>query len=455
MKWCLMSQVKPKTLKKIPRSSIRVVHPNAAGIDLGSESHFVSVAPEKAEASIREFRCFTPDLLQMVEFLKSCQVNTVALEATGVYWIPVYELLESHKIEVFLVNARHLKNVPGKKNDAIDSDWIRELHTFGLLNASFVPPIEIREMRDYWRLRDRHIQAASREVNHMQKAFDLMNLHPHKVISDLTGKTGIAIMQAILQGERNPIQLAQYRDSRIRCSEKELVAALTGNYQDAHLFQLQQALDLYRFYQQKIAECDEQLEKKLTLYKPDGPTPPSTLKRQRSQGNAPTFDVQSHWFRCFGVDITEIDGISIQTALTLFSEVGADFSKFKNEKHFVSWATLSPNRKISGGKVLSSRTVKSKNKVAQALRIAASTLKSNKSALGHFYRRMKARLGPAKAITATARKLGCLIYRMVTKGQEYVRVGSERYEQQIKEQQLKNLQKRAKILGYQLTEITA
>ena len=325
----LKNNAKPKTLKKMPTSTIRVVHPNAAGIDLGSEIHFVSVSPEKTEASIRDFRCFTPDLLKMVEFLKSCQVDTVALEATGVYWIPVYEILESHKIKVFLVNECHLKNVRGKKDDAKDSDWIRELHTYGLLNASFVPPDEIREIRDYWRLRDQHIKSASREVNHMQKSLDLMNLHPHKVISDLTGKTGMAIIQAILDGERDPARLEKHRDSRIRCSEEELIASLTGNYREAHLFQLRQALDLYRFYQQKIAECDEQLEKKRDGFEPEAPPLPGTLQRQRPQGNAPTFDGQSHLFRCFGVDLTQIDGISSQTALTIFSEVGADFSKFK------------------------------------------------------------------------------------------------------------------------------
>jgi transposase len=449
-------KIKPKTIKKLPKSSIRIVHPNAAGIDLGSESHFVSVPPDRANESIREFKCFTADLRQMVKFLKDCHIDTVALESTGVYWIPVYDILEENNIEVFLVNARHLKNVPGKKNDADDADWIRELHTFGLLRSSFVPPSEIREARNYWRLRDRHVKSASREILHMQKALDMMNLHLHKVISDLSGTTGMAIIEAILRGERDPKALATYRDSRIRRSEEEIALSLEGNYQETHLFELSQSLDSYKFYQRKIAECDSRLENLLQTYKKKVNSPlPKTLKKQRRHDNAPRFNVQDLLYQIYGVDLTQIHGVSYQTALTIFSEVGTDFSKFKTEKHFASWAGLSPNKKISGGKTLSSRTQKSNNKVANALRVAASTLLRTDCALGAFYRSARFRLGPAKAKTATARKLACLIYRMVTKGQEYCDIGAEKYEQKIKERQVRNLKKRAQNLGFQLTEIAA
>ncbi len=447
-------KIKPKTIKKLPKSSIRVVHPNAAGIDIGSTSHFVSVPPDRSNESIREYHCFTSDLQKMVSFLKECQIDTVAIESTGVYWMPIYDLLEKSGIEAFLVNARHLNNVPGKKDDAADSDWLRELHTFGLLRASFIPPADIREIRNYWRLRDRHIKAASREINHMQKALDLMNLHLHKVISDLSGKTGIAIIEAILRGERDPTQLATYRNNRIQCSEEEIALSLEGNYSDAHLFELSQAYDLYKIYQHKILECDEKLEKMLSQFeKKTDQLLPETSKRKRVYGSAPKFNVQSLLYQIYGVDIIRIDGISAQTALTIFSEVGSDFSKFKSEKHFASWAGLSPNKKISGGKVLSSRTKKVKNKVAIALRMAASSLKKSPSVLGVFFRRIRSKHGPAKAITATARKLACLIYRMVTKGQEYCDIGHEKYEQKMNQQMVKKLEKKANSLGYQLTVI--
>lgn len=449
-------KTKLRTIRKLPKSSINIVHPNAAGIDLGSESHFVSVPPDRCEDSIREYKSFTDDLRNMARFLKECHIDTVAIESTGVYWIPVYEMLENNGIEVFLVNARHLKNVPGKKNDASDADWIRELHTFGLLRSSFVPASEIREMRNYWRLRDRHVKAASREVLHMQKALDMMNLHLHKVISDLSGRTGMDIIEAILRGERDPKQLAKYRNSRIRCSEEEIALSLEGNYQDTHLFELSQALDLYKFYQQKIAECDEQLEIKLSQFKKKvDESLPDSSKKKRPKDNAPRFNVQQYLYQIYGVDLIQIDGVSAQTAMTIFSEVGTDFTKFKSEKHFASWAGLSPGNKISGGKVLSSRTKKVKNKVAISLRIAASTLRNSQSALGIFYRRLRYRIGPSAAITATARKLACLIYRMVTKGQAYCDMGAEKYEQRVNEQQVKNLKKRAKQLGYELSEIAA
>ena len=448
-------KLKPKALKKLPKSSIRIVHPNAAGIDIGSESHFVSVPPDRSDESIREYRCFTADLKEMVNFLKECRIDTVAIESTGVYWIPLHEIIEANGIEVFLVNASHLKNVPGKKDDAADSDWIRELHTFGLLRSSFVPQSDIREIRDYWRLRDRHIRAASREINHIQKALDLMNLHLHKVISDITGKTGMSIIESILKGERDPQKLAKYRDKRIKSSEEEIALSLEGNYSDARLFELSQALDLYKFYHQKIVDCDEQLEKHLARFekKTEASPPPSKKRKKKAQGNAPKFDVQSYLYQIFGVDLTKIDGISSQTALTIFSEVGADFSRFKNEKHFASWMGLSPNKKISGGKTLSSKTKKVKNRIAIALRVAASTLTRNSSALGQFYRRMRFKHGPSKALTATARKMACLIYRMVTHGHEYLDIGSVKYEQKIHDHQVKFIKKRAKQLGFQLTEI--
>lgn len=447
-------KTEPKTLRKLPKSKISIVHPNAAGIDLGSESHFVSIPPDRTEDSIREFKCFTDDLRKMVAFLKDNHVDTVAVESTGVYWIPVYDILEQNGIEVFLVNARHLKNVPGKKNDASDADWIRELHTFGLLRSSFVPASDIREMRNYWRVRDRHVKSASREILHMQKALDMMNLHLHKVISDLSGDTGMAIVEAILRGERDPKELAKYRNSRIRCSEEEIALSLEGNYQETHLFELGQALDLYKIYQQKIAECDLRLEKGLQQFKKKVNTElPKSLKKQRRHDNAPKFNVQSYLYQIYGVDLIQIHGVSYQTALTVFSEVGTDFSRFKTEKHFASWIGLSPSKKISGGKVLSSKTLKVRNNIATALRMAASTLRNSQCALGVFYRRMRYRLGPSKAITATARKIACLIYRMVTKGQEYYDLGVEKYEQKVNEQQITNLSKRARSLGFQLAEI--
>lgn len=435
---------------------LKHINVNAAGVDIGSRSFFVAVPEGRDEEFVKEFSNFTCDLARISDWLKRCEVDTVAMESTGVYWIPLYDYLEEQGFEVKLVDARHVKNVSGRKTDILDCQWIQKLHTYGLLSGAFRPPEYICALRTLNRHRENLIRYASTHILHMQKAMDLMNLHLHNVISDITGATGMAIIRAILGGERDPLKLAMHRDERCKSDQETIKKSLEGNYRSEHLFALKQAFELYEFYREKIVECDREIEKTLSSLNAavDIEKKPLAGERKRAGKNQPNFNIRSMLYEKSGVDLTRVDGINESTALVVLSEIGFNVEAWKTEKHFSSWLGLSPCNKITGGKVLKTKTKLCANKVAAALRLAAVNLARSQTALGAFHRRMIAKLGKAKAVTATAHKLARLIYSMIKNGMEYVDQGLEYYEQRYKERVLKNLQKKAKLLGFKLVEFT-
>jgi transposase len=426
------------TGKKLPKH-LGFINQYAAGIDIGSRSHFVAVPEGVDEQSVREFSTFTGDLELLAEWLTTCGVTTVAMESTGVYWIPVFEILESHGFEVRLVNARHVKNVPGRKSDVLDCQWIQQLHTYGLLRGAFRPAEQVCTLRTYVRQRATLVRSSSSYIQRMQKALAQMNLQIHNVVADITGLTGMRIIKAILAGERSPAVLAAMRDKRCKNSEATIALSLKGHYRPEHLFSLRQAVELYEFHQEKIADCDCQILEQLSCFdSQDGP-----------QGTPPA-DVGEALRRMSGVDLTSIDGIDTITALKILAEIGTDMSRWKTAKHFASWLGLSPGTKVSGGKVLSSATKPVANKAAAAFRIAAFTLFNSKSALGAYLRRQRARLGAPKAITATAHKLARLVYAMLTGGSSYVDAGQEYYEERYRARVVQNLKRKALEMGFEL-----
>jgi len=441
------------------------INPYVAGIDIGSRSHFVAapVAGDKKEhleICVREFTSFTPDLEALADWLKTCQVTSVAMESTGVYWLPLYELLESRGFDVNLVDARHVKNVTGRKSDVQDCQWIQQLHACGLLAPAFRPEDKVLPLRSYVRQRDTLLTQAATCVQHMQKAMTQMNLHLSNVLNDITGLTGMTIIRSIVAGERNPKTLAKFRDPRCRQTIDVIEKSLTGHYRDEHLFSLKQALESYDFYQQQILACDQKIEQTLIDLN-SGPIKPISGDDQQplsckprayktKKGNALYFNPLSHLNSILGTDVTKIPGIEANLAVKILGEIGTDMKKWRSEKHFTSWLGLSPNNKVSGGRRLSSRTMPSANRAANHFRMAAFALSHSKTALGGFLRRMKEKLGVPKAITATARKIAVIFYSMLTRGTEYVEAGLDYYEKQYKKRLLKGLQKRAVQLGYQL-----
>ncbi len=366
---------------------------NAAGIDVGASSHFVAVPEDRWDQPVREFEAFTADLYRLADWLAECRVETVAMESTGVYWIPLFGVLEERGFEVMLVDPSRIKNVPGRKTDVLDCQWLQQLHTYGLLSGAFRPDEDIRRLRSYLRQRAMLVEHAAQHIQHMQKALTQMNVKLQHVIRDITGKTGVDIIEAIVQGERNPRRLARLRDPRTKSDERTIAKSLQGHWRKEHLFELTQALDLYRTYQAKIAECDLKIEAQLKRFedRSDG-EPPAPNGKRRNQKNAPRFDVQGHLYRMTGVDLTRIDGVEAYTALKVISEVGTDMTKWPSAKHFASWLGLSPNNRITGGRVISSKTKPSANRAAAALRLAANALHRSDSALGAFLRRKKAHL---------------------------------------------------------------
>ncbi len=447
---------------------LEVVHPRAAGIDVGNGAHYVAVRPDRDAEPVRRFECFTADLHRLAEWLQSCGVKTVAMQSTGVYWIPLYEILEERGLEVYLVNARHTKNLPGRKSDVQESQWLLKLHTHGLLNNSFQPTAEIRVVRTYWRQRGEHVRGAATCIQRMQKVLTQMNVQLANVISDLSGLTGQAIVRAILVGERDPKKLAELSHPQIRASREEIAKSLEGNWRPELLFVLKQEMEMYDTYQRKIAECDQELETHLKQFAGNVPPQPAQAgpaaeppkgkrvktakKTKKAKGNAPAFDLSSELHRISGVDLTRIDGVDVMVAQTIVSEVGLDMSRWKTEAHFASWLGLCPDNRISGDKVLGKGTRHVINRAATALRMAATTLIRSQSYLGAQYRRLRTRLGAPKAITAMAHRLARLVYRMLKYGQEYVDRGAQYYEQRHREQQLQLLRKRALKLGLQLVE---
>ncbi len=437
-----------------PQPARRVLHPNAAGIDIGSERHYVAVPPGCDPQPVRCFGCLTPDLQALAHWLKACGVDTAALEATGVYWIPVAQVLEENGIDAYLVDARPAKGLPGRKTDVKDCQWLQELHSQGMRARAFRPPDAICVLRSYWRHRKGLVEMGAVQIQLMHKSLEQMNLQLHKVLSDVTGVTGLKIIRAILQGERNPVALAKLKHPLVHSSEETIAKALTGDWRAEHLFTLRQAVELYDVYQQKIEACDQEIEAYMkTLDSRGDPKDLPPAPRETRRKNQAHFDLRERLYEITGVDLTILPGLDAMTAQTVVSECGTELSRFATEKHFSSWLGLCPNHEISGGKVLRRRTRRVRNRAAQALRVAAQSLHKSKTALGAYYRRMRGRLGPAKAITATAHKLAILIYRMFRYGMEYVEQGQDLYEQQYQERTRRLLAKRVRQMGYAMVDL--
>jgi len=445
----MMEDVMAQRKRPTTESAISLTHPNAAGIDIGSASHFVAVPPNRDDEPVREFNSFTVDLHRLADWLDACGIDTVAMESTGVYWIPLFELLESRGFTVLLVNARHVKNVSGRKSDVLDCQWLQQLMSFGLLSGAFRPAEQVCVLRSLTRQRAMLLRSQGRLVQHMQKALTQMNIQLANVISDVVGETGQKILRAIASGERDGTALAKLKNTRIHASEDEIAKSLQGNWRGEHLFALKQALDAFDFCGLQLAECDAQIEAQLQALHVCEGEPAKGKKRGRAR-NAPKFDLRTQLFQMCGVDLTRIDGIDVTTALVVVSEVGADMGRFKTDKHFASWLGLCPGTKITGGKVMSGKTKRCANRAAQALRLAAAALRSSQSALGAYYRRMCARMDRPKAVTAAAHKLARLIYAMLTNGEEYTDRGQDYFEERYRQRVLHNLTQKAKTMGMQL-----
>ena len=458
------SKTKPKRRKRNKGMCLEdrpVLEPNAAGIDVGAREMFVAVPPGRDEHPVQVFATFTEDLERLADWLLQCGVTTVALESTGVYWIPLYEILEQRGIRPCLVNARHMKNVPGRRTDWHECQWLQFLHSVGLLRASFRPEENICAVRTVLRHRSELVMAASQHVQHMHKALTQMNLQIHHVISDITGVTGLAIVDAILAGQRDAAELAKLRDPHIKAHEETIRKSLVGNWRAEHLFTLKQSRELYRTYQQLIVGCDLEIEKMLPTFEArtdpvDKPLPPDRKrnragkKRRKKNGHPnPGVDLRTETYKLFGVDVTQIPGLE-ENALPLFSEVGRDMSKWPTAGHFVSWLALCPDNDISGGKLLwrGVRTVK--NRAGHLFRLAAFSLHHSLTPLGNYLRRMKAKLGPEAATTATAHKIAVIFYTMVKNQIEYDEsIWATRDAHREKRLEIK-LKRQAKLLGYQL-----
>jgi len=446
---------------------LSIVNPHAAGIDVGNASHFAAVPPDRDSTPVREFGFWTADLHKMAAWLVACRIDTVAMQSTGVYWIPLYDILEQHGLRVVLVNAQHTKNVPGRKTDVQECQWLMKLHTYGLLRDSFRLAQHLEGVRTVWRVRGRHVEEAARSVQHMQKALTKMNVQLANVISDVSGLTGQAIVGAILQGQRDPYKLAELSDPHIRASKEEIARSLEGTWREDVLFELQQAVGSYHFAHRQIRQCDDKLKAYLAslesrvLEKPavpagTKPLQPKTRKARKQGANAPPMDLTGELVRICGADLTSIDGINIISAMTIVSEVGTDLRQFPDEDHFASWLGLTANENISGGKRVKGAKRKVKNRVADVLRMGATSLLNSASYLGARYRQLRRNAKiPAVAVKAMARHLAVLVYRLLTKGQAWVDRGAELYEQQRRERDLIVLQEKAKRHGLQLVPVAA
>jgi transposase len=466
---------------------LEILRPDAAGIDCGAQEHYIAVPVDRVSAgqpTVRSFSAFTEGLDAAVDWLKECRVTTVAMESTGVYWIPLHQKLEAAGIEVYLVNARHVRCVPGRKTDVKDSQWLRQLHRFGLLNASFRPEDITCRLRSLHRHRDNLVSSSASEIQHMQKALQQMNLHLHHVVSDITGLTGLRIIDAILSGQRDPKELIKLRDKRVsKSTPQQMQAALVGDYRAEHLFVLSQSLQAYRFHQARIEECDRQTQPLLeklaqqveaasarlkplkgapqeeTLPVPrnepktgtSASSPLNKAKRKHKPiANEPKIELAGLLERICGIDLTQVVGLNVLSVLLIVSEIGIDMSKWRSAKAFCSWLGLCPGNKISGGKVLDSRTRQVANRVADALRLAAQSAGRTETCLGIFYRRKQAHLGAPKATTATARKLACLIYHLLKYKQPYQKLDPAIYQLRLQKSALRKLQNQATTLGYKL-----
>jgi transposase len=440
------------------QSGLPILKPHAAGVDIGATEIFVAVPADRDPEPIRSFATFTEDLHRLADWLQGCGIETVAMESTGVYWIPLFQILEARGLEVCLVNARYYQNVPGRRTDVCDCQWLQYLHAVGLLRPSFRPAPQVCVLRTLLRHRDNLIQLASTHVQHLQKALNQMNLQIHHVISDITGLTGLAILDAILAGERDPQTLAKLRDPRIKAAEETIIRALVGDYRPEHLFTLRQSLQSYRYYQQLIAECDQEIEKQLAQFEARvdvkaKPLPKPKVQRKKLYSNEPGFDLRGHLYRILGVDLTAVPGMNVLTAHTLLAEAGPDLRKFRSASAFASWLGLCPDNDISGGKVLAVRTRRVKNRLAWAFRMAANALFKSQSWLGDFFRRMRAKLGAPKAITAAAHKLARIVYRLLITHEPYDETVFAKQERLARMRAEVRLRAQARVLGFQVVPI--
>jgi transposase len=445
-----MSKPTAHSRKKKRATSVNpTVRPDAAGIDLGATMHFVAVPSDRDPQPVRSFSTFTEDLHALADWLVACKITTVAMEATGVYWVPLFQILEARGLEVCLVNAGHVKNVPGRKTDVQDCQWLQYLHSVGLLHASFRPPAAVCAVRSLVRHREGLVRTGCEHLQRVQKSLDQMNLHLHHVISDITGETGLAILDAILKGERDGAVLARWRNYRCKASEATIAKALRGDWREEHLFTLRQSLAAWRYHQALVTECEAQMQRQLaTLATQSEAELPKPTKRHTQ----PDEPMRRELFAKFGVDLTSAESVSIQTALIFLSEVGTDVSKCASAGHFASWLGLCPDNRISGGRKLSTTTRPVANRLATALRMAAQTLHRTESALGDWFRRMRSKLGTPGAITATAHKLARVLYAMVKHRRPFdpARLGDPAKQLQRREN---SLRKHAKALGFVLQPI--
>jgi transposase len=436
-----------------PASALPQVNANAAGIDVGGASHFVAIPADRDTESVREFAAFTGDLYRLADWLRTCGIETVAMESTGVYWIPLFQVLDERGFEVKLVDARQLKRVPGRKSDVLDCQWLQQLHSFGLLAGAFRPDDQICVLRSYLRQRAMLVTYAGQHVQHMQKALVQMNLQLQLVLEDITGATGLKIIRAVLAGERDPHRLAALRHGKCKHDAATIAAALQGDWREEHLFALEQAVDLVEQYRAKIAACDARIQAHLARFADRGTgDPPPPGPRPRADRHDFSFDATAELYRVTGVDLTAIDGLGAHTVLKVLSETGFDMTRWPSAKHFGSWLGLAPNNRISGGKILSRRSLPTANRAAAALRVAAQALHRSKSALGAFLRRKAAHLGMPKAITATAYKLARSLYAVLTTGSAYVDPGQDAYERAQAARVVRTLSRRAHQLGYDLVK---
>jgi transposase len=450
-----MTARKSKRPRRPPAANtLRVTNPDAAAVDVHADAHWVAVPPDRAPQPVRKFGACTADLEALADWLTACRITTVALESTSVYWIPLFELLEARGFQVRLIDPRQAARAPGRpKTDVLDCPWLQRLHSYGLLAAAFRPEDPVCVLRSYLRQRRTLLDGAGQHIQHMQKALEQMNVKLTEVVSDITGTTGMGIIKAILAGGREPARLAQLRHPRCQASEEKIARALQGNWRIEHLFALRQAVDLYEFYRRQIQDCEQQIQAQLDTFadKSAGKDlPPRSKPGPKSKRHTPAFDARLGLFGMAGVDLTAIEGIDETTALVVLSEIGTDMGRWPSEKHFASWLGLCPQVRLSGGKVKSSRVRRGANRAGRALRMAASSLHHSKSALGAFFRRLKARLGASKAIVATAHKLARLVYRLLKHGEEYVAHGMEEYETKYRVQRARSLARQARELGFEL-----
>jgi transposase len=456
-KWrfAMAKQKRKRKPGKLNRS-LPILRPNAGGIDIGATEIFVAVPADRDTESVRSFPTFTHDLHLLADWLKHCGVDTVAMESTSVYWVPLFQILEARGIEVHLVNAQHVHHVPGRKSDVLDCQWLQYLHSVGLLRASFRPEQAVCEIRSLMRHRENLVQLACVHVQHMQKSLDQMNIQIHHVISDITGVTGLAIVDAIVDGKTNPKELAKLRDHRIHASEETVIKSLVGDYRPEHIFTLKQSVKAYRHNQQLIVDCDQEVQRRIEDFSGKGNGPGTVVKDSTPSLPASTgFDLRSHLERIFGIDLTQIPGFQTLRVETLLSELGPDLSKFPTDDSFCSWLNLCPKDGTSAGRRIRGPRIKIRNRVSQAFRMAAQSLSRNQSYLGDYYRSQRARFGALKATKNAAHKLARIFYHLVTTRQAYDETVFAKLETRNHKRRLNKLQTLARQMGYSLVELHA